>query len=253
MSGGSDNVLKIEQSMENINNFDYTYKYVPISVPGGSKLYKIEDIINGLNFTTKNPETGVVFTDHEISYFKFLWQRYVAVKDLSVESFEEKAKQTKDALLDGFYNGLSLDRFWRESRMRQTYWDACLFLTISDFADHFKEFNEPSDLSEGFYRYERKNAEDALNNSPSGGWLFRYSSLNRKPNKPSTTTYYALSMMKQSKITHWLIKHDLKMGWFLVLTEEGEAHFTCFIKLLEEITTMCDLKFHNVYSAYYRI
>ena len=62
---------------------------------------------------------------------------------------------------------------------------------------------------------ERELADHTLENSPTGSWLLRYSSVNRtfKNAKDLGLTFYVLSYLINSEVKHSLFLHRLGFGW----------------------------------------
>ena len=120
------------------------------------------------------------------------------------------------------------------------------FISIEHFADHFKEFKEGDDE----FRFERESANNELNRSIIGTWLFRRSSYNRSFDKNDLIKkglyFYVLSYKNINKnIYHILIIHQLGKGWNTAYNIKNENEkfifdnlkkwYVCFIDLLEKL------------------
>lgn len=127
------------------------------------------------------------------------------------------------------------------------------YMTITDFQEHFKEFNPVDAKAEA---YERVLAEGALNEKRQrGAWLLRHSSLNRPATpeerqwlKLSGTRYYALTYMDiNHKIVHVLLTFHVGLGWVYYKDQIPEPSFTEFI---EKVLDHEGIPYHGRISHY---
>lgn len=222
-----------------------------IHAMGGVKKYKTETVIKMVErFRSINPETNLPFTDKQLKYYDYMLYKWRCAQDSSdtEEYYKKHTKTIRSSLPDFDRNDLNSMLFWSEvARYMST---PCLYLSIEDFSDHL---NESLELTDEFYRFEREKAEEVLKKSPDGCWLFRYSSLNGKQDKPYWLKIYVVSIkVGPNTIEHLLIKYDLSSGWYIYFND-GEKHYVCFLYILIDISEKYNIKYSSILQNFHSI
>ena len=206
------------------------------------KYYHIEKLIEYLKISTINPETNENFTNNEILYFNFVYNKYLFLKN-----YLPNKNDLKNILLSYFSHCGNIKESWNFLKLNYYYNYIRYSIEIYDMVDHFKDY-KPDKINTILTKYERNKSEKALSYSNENYWLIRKSSLNRNINKNKNETFYAITIKTNDNFIHLLIIENY--GWYIRWSLEKQYYYTCFIDMLEYITIKYNLSLVNNISNY---
>lgn len=192
---------------------DFHGKYVFIFGSDRLDLFETESVRD----LTTHPILGKQLSKETIQYIKLYAECYDSTKNMPLSSqilqqfftwYDERRKAE-----------ITVEQLKTDISTYQAYNIVRLYMTATDFQDHFINFNV---LDSDQERYERHLAEKALNERKRvGTWLLRHSSFNRPSNEVDRLNlwkrgvrYYALSYIDNNgQIQHILLTHQVGKGW----------------------------------------
>ena len=202
------------------------------------EVFQLDNVIRRPSFYDylyeHEPLFGKIFTDHEIAYHKFEFERKNYLSNLSLFERCYRPQALFDQLKTFFKPNNTAEDAWKEIRKDESlYREFRLLLDLGDLHNYY------------FPEYDRNYSELILQNETSPKWFLRDCSWNQRPGANiAQECYYTLSYVrKTSVIIHENLKFENNYGWTMHINKTDFVHYPSFIELLEDIMVGRNLKF----------
>lgn len=262
-SENAEDICPITQDCVNLNNLsEERHKFIFIDNGTFAQPYNTKNLSKWVEYKKTNPTTRKLFGQDELNYINFY--------DYCSNNFDNKENRKNyemsiglDIPDDGLYReyiNLKISLENNNSKYTQSQAEyindyARCSLNITDFQSHFKRYENIDSLN--IIEKERAFVERYLLRHPYR-WVLRQSSLNRSHDSPAGSLsrrgikYYAISFVRDDKITHALITHRLGHGWYTSgKSVPSGPVFTNFVDALEHHRTTFGLNFSGHTYSYF--
>ena len=224
---------------------DFHGKYIFIFGTDRLNLFETKSMIN----LTTHPILGKQLCKETLQYIKSYEECYEMSKDMLLSP--QVLQQFFTWYITRRKAEVTVEQLKTNVSTYQAYNIVRLYMTATDFQDHFRNFDpENSD----YERYERHLAEKALQKRKQiGTWLLRHSSYNRPNNEEDMLNlrrkgirYYAISYIdRDNEIQHVLLIHQVGKGW-----KYSTNWFSNFLECLEFALIKNKLPFYGRIGNY---